>query len=173
MENGELSSHALTALEFIAEARKSRFLRFLASIVEYLNGNNIAVLAKKTFPASPEPESIGDELVNAESAGVESADEEIAQNPASDSSGSEIEMNAFGESYATSDDSPSQPRSPSSSEASISSGKGMSADSDFSEEVGAIFFDRRIWRCEECYTALFDWKCPNGHELKRCKACGW
>ena len=38
------------ALNFIAEARKSRFLRFLATIGEHLNENNVAVLAQKTFP---------------------------------------------------------------------------------------------------------------------------
>lgn len=84
-----------------------------------------------------------------------------------------MEMDAYGEYGATSEDSPSQPRSPSPSEASISSSDGMSADSDFSEEVGGTFFDGRISWCEECYVALVDWECPNGHELRRCKNCGW
>ena len=169
----EFSTFLRDALEFIAEARKSRFLRFLATIGEHLNEKNVAVLAKKTFAASPEPENVGEESVSAESVDEGPAGGESPQNLASESSESEMEMDAYGEYYATSENSPSQPRSPSSSEASISSSDGMSADSDFSEEVGGIFFDQYIWRCEECSTALVDWKCPNGHELRRCKTCGW
>lgn len=151
------------ALEFIAESRRSRFLRFLATIGDHLTKKNVAVLAKKTFAASPEPESLGGQ----------SADEEASQIVASESSGSEMEMDACGEYDATSEDSLSQHRSPSSSEASFSSSDGMNADSDFSEEIGGVFCDRNIWRCEECSEELVDWKCPNGHELRCCKTCGW
>lgn len=161
------------ALEFIAEARRSRFLRFLATIGELLNEKNVAVLAKKTFAVSPEPGDVGKEVDGAESVMEGSAGGESSQNLAGDSSESEMEMDAYGEYYATSEDSPSQPRSPSSPEASISSSSGMSADSDFSEEVAGTFFDQCIWRCEECGMLLVDWKCPNGHELTRCKTCGW
>lgn len=166
------------ALEFIAESRRSRFLRFLATIGEHLNEKNVAVLAKKTFavsrkPTNAEPEDSGEKSVSAEPVGEGPAGGESSQNLASESSESEMEMDAYGEYYATSEDSPSQPRSPSSSEASISSSNGMSADSDFSEEVGGIFFDQYNWRCEECSVVLVNWKCPNGHELRRCKTCGW
>lgn len=82
-------------------------------------------------------------------------------------------MDVYGEPYATNEDSPSQPRSPSSSEASFSSSDGMNADSDFSEEVGGIFFDRTVWHCEECSQELVDWMCPNGCELGCCETCGW
>ena len=166
-------NHSRDALEFIADARRSRFLRFLATIGEHLNEKNIAVLAKKTFAASPEPENV-DEESNAADSGVEGTiDGESSQNHASELSESEMEMDAYGEYYATSENSPSEPRSPSSPEASISSNNEMSTDSDFSEEVGGIFFDKFAWRCEECYTMLVDWNCPNGHELRRCKTCGW
>ena len=161
------------ALNRIAEERKSRFLRFLATIGEHLNEKNIAVLAKKTWAASPEPENVGGESVSAESAGAEPADEESSQNQASESSGGDMGTDACGESYTTSEDVSSQLRSPSSSEASFSSSDGMSADSDFSEEVGGMFFDQFVWRCEQCSTVLVDWKCPNGHEVTRCKTCGW
>ncbi len=178
------SGHRLReALEFIAEARRSRFLRFMATIGQHLNENNVAVLAKTTFGASPEPESAGPESVGGRSGSAESAGEgpaggEGSQDLVSESSGSEMEMDAFGEYYATGEDSPSQLRSPSSSEvptSSGSSGTGTSADSDFSEEVGGIFFDRDNinWRCEECDAVLVNWKCPDGHRLRRCKKCGW
>ena len=163
-ETGELWTYSLNALQFIAEARRSPFLHFLATIVGHLTEKDIAVLANKTFPASPESGNVGEELVSAESVGEGSVDEEIAHNPASESSEGEMEMD---------EDSPSQPRSPSSSEASISSSNGMGTDSDFSEEVSATVFDHHIWRCEECWTALVDWKCPNGHALERCETCGW
>ncbi|CAF9913220.1 MAG: hypothetical protein ALECFALPRED_008723 [Alectoria fallacina] len=169
----EFSTFLRDALEFIAEARKSRFLRFLATIGEHLNEKNVAVLAKKTFAASSEHENFAEESVSAESVNEGPTGGESFQNLASESSESEMEMDTYGEYYATSEDSPSQPRSPSSSEASISSNDGMSADSDFSEEVCGVFFDQYIWRCEECSTALVDWKCPRGHELRRCKTCGW
>ena len=167
-----------SALEFIAESRRSRFLRFLATIGEHLNEENVAVLAKKTFavspePEIPEPEKFDENSVSADSVGEGPAGGGSSQNLASESSGSEMEMDAYGEYYATSEDSPSQARSPSSSEASISSSNGMSADSDFSEEVGGTFFDQYNWRCEECCVVLVNWKCPNGHELRRCKTCGW
>ena len=161
------------ALEFIAEARKSRFLRFLATIGEHLNEKNVAVLAKKTFAASPEPEDVSEEVVKSESAGEGPTSGELSQNSAGESSESEMEMDAYGEYYATSEDSPSQAQSPSSSEASITSSNGTGTDSDFSEEVAGIFFDQHVWRCEECSTMLLDWKCPNGHDLRRCKTCGW
>lgn len=161
------------ALNRIAEYRKSRFLRFLATIGEHLNERNVAVLAKKTWAASPEPESVDEEPISPEPVGAEPADEELPQNHVSEAPESEMEMDAYGEPYATSEDGPSQPISPSSSEASFSSSDGMNADSDFSEEVGGIFFDRFVWRCEECSSALLDWKCLNGHELTRCKNCGW
>ena len=135
------------------------------------------MLAKKTWAASPEPENGNHEPVSAESAGAEPGHEEPSQNQAIGSSESEMEIDAYGERIATGEDSLSQPRSPSSSDASFSSSDGMNADSDadsdFSEEVGGIFFDQQIWRCEECFSALVDWKCPNGHELTRCKTCGW
>lgn len=171
--SGGLPTHLKDALERIAEARKSRFLRFLTTIEEHLNEKNVAVLAKKTFAVSPEPGNVGEESVVAELVGEGSAAGESSQNLASELSESEMEMDAYGEYYATGKDSPSEPRSPSSPEATITSSDGMSADSDFSEEVGDIFFDRHIWRCEECSTALIDWKCPKGHELTRCKTCGW
>lgn len=50
----------IDALVFIADARKSRFLRFLATLGEHLNDENVAVLAKKTFAKSPEPEAVGE-----------------------------------------------------------------------------------------------------------------
>lgn len=49
----------------------------------------------------------------------------------------------------------------------------MSVDSDFGETFGGIFFDRHVRRREDCWMVLVDWKCPNGHELKRCKTCYW
>lgn len=51
----------------------------------------------------------------------------------------------------------------------------MSADSDFEEEVGGMYFDVKdtIWRCEDCSYELVNGKCPNGHEVQRCKTCGW
>lgn len=159
------------ALGLIAEARRSRFLRFLATIGELLNEKNVAVLANKTFAASPEPENVEENIIGAEA--VDEAALGESQDLASKSSESEMEMDAFGEYYATSESISSQLRTPSSSEASVSSGNEMSADSDFSEEVGGMFFDRRIWRCEECCAVLVDWECPNGHELMRCKTCGW
>lgn len=171
--SSEVQDLQRNALNCIAEARKSRFLRFLATIGEHLNEKNIAVLAKKTWGASPEPENVGDEPVSAKSVGAEPAHEEPSQYQAIEASESEMEMDAYGECITTGEDSPSQPRSPSSSEASFSSSDGMNADSDFSEEVGGKFFDQRIWRCEECFSALVDWKCPNGHESTRCKSCGW
>lgn len=161
------------ALNLIAEHRKSRFLSFLATIGEHLNEENVAVLAKKTWDASPEPENVGEESASAVIGGAEPAQGELSQNQAIESSESEMEVDAYGERIATGEDSPSEPRSPSSSEASFSSSDGMNADSDFSEEVGGMFFDRSIWRCEECSSALDDWKCPNGHELTRCNNCGW
>lgn len=184
---------ATNALEFIAQSRGSRFLRFLASIGEHLNEKNVAVLAKKTFasrkpendpenfahaelsgkvsPISPKPENTSEESVSAESVGEESLGGESSANLACESPESEMEMDAVG--TATSEDSPSEPRSPSSPEASISSSNGTSADSDFSEEVSGIFFDNFTWRCEECYSVLVNGKCPNGHELRRCKTCDW
>lgn len=172
-ETGELSTYSLNALEFIAEARRSQFLDFLATIVGHLNEKEITALAKKTFPASPESGNVGEELVSAESVGEGSVDEECSQDPTTESSKSEMEVDAFGKIYATSEDSPPQLRSPSSSEASISSSNGMGTDSDFSEEVSGKVFDGHIWRCEECWTALVDWKCPNGHVSECCKTCGW
>ena len=166
------SNNAMNALEFIAESRRSHFLRFLATIGEHLNEKNVAVLANKTFAASPEPEYVGDESVSAECVGEEPVGGESSQIIASESPESEIEMDAFGH-PATSEDNPSEPRSPSSPEASISSSSGLSVDSDFSEEVGGILFDRYTWRCEDCYSVLVDGKCPNGHELRRCETCGW
>ena len=82
-------------------------------------------------------------------------------------------MDTFGEPYLTSSSRPSEPRSPSSPEASIPSSDGASADSDFSEEVGGIFVDKYGWHCEECYSVLVNGKCPDGHELRHCKRCGW
>ena len=188
--------HSTNALEFIAEARRSRFLRFLAKIGEHLNEKNVAILAKKTFPASPEPEKSGEvsdatelvgkmaealtepENVDGKSIGAKPADdgsasEECSQSRVRESPESEMEMDAFGEHYPTNSSSPSEPSSPSSPEASISSSDGASADSDFSEEVGGMFFNQYSWHCEECYSVLVKGKCPNGHELRRCKDCGW
>lgn len=170
---GGPSIYLREALEFIAEARRSRFLRFLMTIGEHLNEKNVAVLAKKTFDASPQPEGVDGESVGVESVGEGPAGGESSQGEAGESSESEIKMDAYGEPYVTNEDSPSQPRSPSSSEASFSSSDGMNADSDFGEEVGGIFFDLSVWRCEECSQELVDWKCPNGHEMRRCKTCGW
>ena len=188
--------YSTCALEFIAEARKSRFLRFLATIGEHLNEKNVAILAKKTFPASPEPENSGEvsdatgllgkmtgsptepEYVDMESVGEKPADdgsasEEGSQGRVRESSESEMEVDAFGEHYQTSSSSPSELGSPSSPGVSISSTDEASADSDFSEEVGGIFFDQFRWHCEECYSALVNGKCPEGHELSRCNKCGW
>ena len=188
-----------SALKFIAEARRSRFLRFLATIGEHLDEKNVAILAKKTFPTSPEPENSGErgevsdatglvrkmtgspiepeiideESVRAKSAHDGSASEEGSQGRVRESSESAMEVDAFGEHYLTSSSSPSELRSPSSPEASIASTDGASADSDFSEEVGGLFFDRFGWHCEECYSVLVNGKCPEGHELRRCKKCGW
>ena len=184
------------ALEFIADARKSRFLRFLATIGEHLNEKNIAILAKKTFPASPEPknsrevsdatglarqmteaptelENVNEESIGAKPADDGSASEEGSQGRVGESFVGDMEVDAFGEPYPFSSSSPSELRSPSSPEASISSNDGASADSDFSEEVGGIFFDQHRWHCEECYSVLVEGKCPDGHELRRCKNCGW
>ena len=170
---GGPSTYLRAALEFIAEARRSRFLRFLATIREHLNDENVAVLATKTFDASPEPEGIDEESVGLESVGEGPAEEESSQVEVGESSESEMEMDSDREIYVTNEDSPPQLRSPSSSEASFSSSDGMNADSDFGEEVGGIFFDLNVWRCEECSQELVDWKCPNGHEMRRCKTCGW
>lgn len=161
------------ALVFIAESRKSRFLRFLATIGEHLNEKNVAVLAEKTFATSPEPEGVGAESLGAGTMGEAPAGEESSQTLASEASESEMDMDAYGEPYATSQESPSEPRSPSSSEASFSSSDGMNADSDFSDEVAGVFFDGNIWRCEECSMELVDSKCPNGHMPTRCQTCGW
>lgn len=169
----ELQDVSKNALTYIAEKRKSRFLRFLATIGEHLDEKNIAVLAKKTWAASPEPEDISEESASTVTVRAEPAHGSSSQNQAIESSESEMEVDAHGERIATNEDSPSELESPSSSEASFSSSDGMSADSDFSEDVGGIYFDRFIWRCEKCSTALVDWKCPNGHELTRCKTCGW
>ena len=191
-ERGSKVEFSTNALEFIAEARRSRFLRFLATIGEHLNEKNVAILAKKTFPASPEPENSGEvsdatglvgkmteaptepENVDEESIGAKPADdgsasEEFSQSRVRESPESEMEV----DDYPTSPNIPSEPRSPSSPEASISSSDGASADSDFSEEVGGIFFDKYSWHCEECYSVLVNGKCPDGHELRRCKNCGW
>lgn len=183
--NAGNTNNATNALEIIAESRGSRFLRFLASIGEHLNEKNVAVLAKKTFasrkpetvpenfaatelpgkiPAvSPEPENPSEGFVRAESVGEDPVDGESSANLACESPESEMEMDAV--ETATSEDSPST--------ASISSSNGTSADSDFSEEVSGIFFDKFTWRCEECYSVLVNGKCPNGHELRRCKTCDW
>ena len=188
--------YSTDALEFIAEARRSRFLHFLATIGEHLNEKNVAILAKKTFPASLEPEisgevsdatglvgrmteapteleSVDEESINAKPADDGPASGERSQSRVRESLESEMEVNAFGEHYPTSSSSPSEPRSPSSPEASISSSDGASADSDFSEEVGGIFVNQYNWHCEECYSVLVNGKCPDGHELKRCIKCGW
>ena len=188
--------YSTNALQFIAQARRSRFLRFLATIGEHLNEENIAILAKKTFPSSPEPEDFEEvsnatelaeqmtetpsepENVDEESIGAKPADDGLASEEGSqglvrESAESEMEVDAFGEHYPTSSGGPSELRSPSSPEASISSTDGASADSDFSEEVGGIFFDQHSWHCEECYAVLIDGKCPDGHELRSCKNCGW
>ncbi len=176
LENGH---YLREALEFIAEARKSRFLRFMATIGQHLNEKNVAVLAKKTFAASPEPESaesesVGERPASQESAGEGPAGGEGSQDLVSESPESEMEMDPVGEYYATGEDSPLL-GSPSSSEASISSGTGTGADSDFSEEVDGICFDpyNGNWQCEECDAVLVNWKCPDGHQLRRCKNCGW
>ena len=169
----ELQDRLKNALNIIAENRQSRFLRFLATIGEHLNEENIAVLAKRTWAASPEPENVGEESANAVLVSAEPAHGESSQDQTIKLSENEMEVDAYGERIATGEDSPFQSSSPSSSEASFSSSDGMNTDSDFSEEVSGIFFDQRIWRCEECFSALIDWKCPNGHELTRCKTCGW
>ena len=163
------------ALEFIATARKSRFLLFLATKGEHLNDKNVAVLAQKTFAPSPEPGNAGEDSGIANSEDEASASGGSSQDGVRDSRGSEMEMDAYGEHYTNNEEIPSPPRSPSSSEASPSSSDGMNADSDFSEEVCGVYFDPflEIWRCEECNTALVDENCPNGHELRRCQACGW
>ena len=161
------------ALNFIAEARRSRFLRFFATIAERLDEKNVEVLAEKTFATLPEPENGSEEGVNAEGAGISSTNEKSAQTPASESTESGMEVETDEECDTTSEDSPSEPRSPSSAEAFITSSDDMSTDSDFSEEVGGMLFDHHVWRCEQCYTMLVDWKCPNGHELRRCETCGW
>lgn len=98
---------------------------------------------------------------------------ESSQILASEASESEVDMDAYGEPYVANPGIPSEPRSPSSSEASFSSSDGMNADSDFSEEVAGEFFDRSIWRCEKCFAELVDSKCPNGHIPMRCESCGW
>lgn len=187
------TNNATNALEFIAESRGSRFLRFLASIGEHLNEKNVAVLAKKTFasrkpenvpeklaatelsgkiPAiSPEPENTSEESINTDSVGEDPGDGEPSTVLTHTSPESEMEIDAVG--TATSEDSPSELRSPSSPESSNSSSDGTSADSDFSEEVSGIFFDTLTWRCEECFSALVNGTCPNGHELRRCKTCDW
>ena len=188
--------YSTNALEFIAEARRSRFLRFLATIGEHLNEKNIAILANKTFPASPEPENSGEvfdatglvgkmteaptepENIDEESIGAKaaedgSANDECSQNHGRGSPESEMEVDAFGEHYSTSSNIPSKPRIPSTPEASISSSDGASADSDLSEEVGGMFFSQHSWHCEECCSVLVNGKCPDGHELRRCKNCGW
>ncbi len=161
------------ALESIAAARKSRFLRFLTAIEEHLNEKNVAVLAKKTFDASPEPEDVDEEVVDTETVGEGFAGGESSQDLCGGSSESEMEVDASGEGSATGEDGPSEISSPYDSEASVSSDNEMSADSDFSQEVGGVFFDLSDWRCEECSAVLVDWKCPNGHEVSRCKTCGW
>ena len=163
------------ALEFIATARKSRFLLFLATMGEHLNEKNVAVLAKKTFAASPEPGNVGEDSGSAISKIEAPASVTSSQDTALESCESEMDIDAFGEHYATSEESPSQPRSPSSPEATFSSSDGMNADSDFSEEVCGVYFDpfTKTWRCEECNTALVDGTCPSGHKLSRCQACGW
>ena len=188
--------YSTNALQFIAEARRSRFLRFMATIGEHLNEKNIAILAKKTFPASPQPENSGEvsdatglvgkmteaptepEKVDERSIGTKPADdgsasEEGSQGPVRETPDSEMEVDASVEDYSTSSGSSSEPSSPSSLEASISSSDGASADSNFSEEVGGIFFDQYGWHCEECYAVLINGKCPDGHELRRCQNCGW
>ena len=159
------------ALEFIATARKSRFLRFLATIGEHLNDKNVAVLARKTFATSSEPGNV---------CGADLQDEalpsgELSMDRDCESCEGNMELDAFGEHYLSSEDWPSQPRSPSTPEATFSSSDGMNADSDFSEEVCGGYFDpvEKTWRCEECNTALVDEECPNGHELGRCQTCGW
>ena len=165
------------ALETIAEARRSRFLRFLAAIEVHLNASNIAVLANKTFADLPKPKDVSKQVADAELVGEGTAGGESSQTLASESSDCGMEMDAYGEYYATGEDSTSELRSPSSSEASgiSSSDETTSADSDFSEEVGETVFDLQTctWRCEECFTMLVDGKCPNGHELRRCETCGW
>ena len=192
---GYVSICSRDALVVIAEARRSRFLRFLASIGEHLNEKNIAVLADKTFPPSPEPRNVGECLTTTEipemksaassnpgNVGEESvAAQSVAEEPVGgqssesldrESTESEMEVDAFGDPVIR-EESPSEPKSPSSPEASISSCNGSSADSDFSEEVSGLFFDRSVWRCEECFSMLVDGKCPDGHELRRCMSCGW
>lgn len=71
--NRELHGRERNALECIVEARKSRFLRFLAIIGEQLNEKNVAVLAKKTWFVSPEPENVGEGRVGAHSTGEKPA----------------------------------------------------------------------------------------------------
>ena len=160
------------ALKFIAEARQSRFLRFLATIGQHLDDKNVAVLAKKNFATSTEPENIGETSNDTGLVGEGLASGESTQNLPAASPKSEKEMDAYGEHYAPREHSPSEPRSPSSSEASFSSSDGTGADSDFSEEFCGIFFDHTLWRCEECCGELVDWNCPNRHNLRRCNTCG-
>lgn len=144
--------YSTDALQFIAEARRSRFLRFLATIREHLNEKNIAILAKKTFPASPEPENSGEvsdatglvvkmteapiepEHVDEGSIGAKSADdrsgsEEGSQDRVCESPESEMDVDASGEHYPT------------------------SSAGEESEDDDTIAFDERdgIWRCVSCF----------------------
>ena len=49
LETGELSTFSLNALQCIADARRSQFLDFLATIVGHLNEKDITVLARRHY----------------------------------------------------------------------------------------------------------------------------
>ncbi|MCJ1452399.1 hypothetical protein MMC28_002742 [Mycoblastus sanguinarius] len=163
------SSSAL-ALESIASARQSRFLRFMVTMLPHLNDKNVSVLAKKFSAESSTSESVT----------IESSPIAVCLTPVSGEETNELEeaeMDEFGEHDNDSDEDGEEdtdtPKSPSSSEAEISSTDEMVTDSDFSEEVEGVYYDRITWRCEECGQELVDSKCPLGHRLKRCTPCGW
>ena len=124
--NGDLERK--NAMYFIAEARQSRFLRFLATIGEHLNEKNIAVLAKKTFStlsksessgeesipirpagkiadAGPESEHVGEEFIGAKPAEEGPSCGESSQSLASESSERGIDVDTFGEHCVVSEDS--------------------------------------------------------------------
>jgi hypothetical protein len=152
-------------LKTIALERKSCFLLFILSIHQHLNNENVAILAKKVPVILATPETNIEHV-------------ESSQPEGTLSSGTDTELDEYGEPYGTQEETSetksSGLKSPSSLEADLtSSSDDVIMDSDFEEDVGGIDFGNSSWRCEDCGCSIEDGSCPNGHDLKRCMTCDW
>jgi len=175
----------LEALETLLHARQSRWLLFFLSVYRHLNDSNVGILANRFPVTSPEPSNASEagssqEPATSQETGASQETErengEGSLTIMASTSKSEMELDACGDPHGTPEDSSLEIVSPSSSEAEIPSlSDETSVESDFSEEVGGMIMDvdAAIWRCEECYLALIDGKCPHCHGVLRCRTCEW